>query len=1443
MPRTSLNIGELPAGMPPTRRPPLLPTPTLPKTPQREQPANSKELPVRILCLDSGQGPPSALQLRRLLGFSVVVDHVAPADRCEVAVYENLVSEVYVNLQPERLPKDAFMQIVVKWCDWELVRHVLGSGVDRSCRPPEWWLASEELEERCSPYDAPVAMEHKDVPVESFALGCLLGYNTFVAHFDSARTVLPGAKTSSFKKFKVVPHVLTKSSKGKKPQLFPRSGCGFSDGDTPTPCCRMSREAGRSQRESALEDKSPTNVTTEEPSSSAPPAQPTKRESTEGLPVTEPTVRGSQAQQPMASAAPDSWATQADTTAVRFEPSSLLREVPSSQASTSPPQPSNGKGQRRPSAWQGWRTPVVVPVRETAPEPFRPGPQPAVIQLPTPKKEPKGEWTELLTPRETAEDSGGSTSSATSDPTALSPGSQQSPSSSGLEPPSDASPPHTSGSHLSPPHKSSTSPRPSEGFKVTQMKVHFEHCISALSLYFVDKQGSIYTLYRLEVRYSTICRIVLCKKSSTATTAYLHLLHTPLLYKLCAGKNAPSHCHREGDYIPKFDLSDTTPWDRAVEFGEGPFKCGSDVLGKSRVLRLAFEGPRHWEPLSNLIQRTCSSAPVFYAAVRELHALDLKAVPRPSVPDYGITYALLSVWSESFQVADELALDPDGAREVQRKLTQRAQECPLALEEALFELYFSISRGKVFEFRSALDSLYTRYLSHRRCQDGFTGSVIAQEFPDNMVKVRKVILTPSRRVYLPPQLVCKSRLLQHFDTEFALRVVVRDDDCKLVSFSLGACKDDFVNAVIKPPLTHGLKIGGRHFVFLGCSTSQLRSHGVWFYARDTEGRTADSIRMGVGDLSAIHSVPKFMARLGQSLGYLTVPSQFTSIEPDIKKTIATRRARETLQREYVFSDGIGRISHVLLRKVHRALELEEGEEPCAVQIRYGGCKGMLLLDPTLAGRRIIFRQSMCKFSSEHEDLYVLKTSKPQELKTKARILVPPAFGRTMFGVLDETGTLKYGQVFVQYSNDMLRYKVNDPATILEGDVIVTKNPCMHPGDIRKLTAVNVPQLHHVRDCIVFPAKGDRPHPDEMAGSDLDGDEYSVLWYADLIFRANCSPMHYYSDPPREQKTPIQIGLIANAHLVWADLLDAGINSRRCRDLAHKCSVNLDFAKCGDLKGLQNSEKPPMYPDFMEKQGAKNTYCSRKVLGQLYRNCKKVELSTEYLDVVENTLPDPRLLLEGREAFLKEARTSYRRYAMKIRALLKSYRIERESEALSGAASKFSMFVQEKSDPTDVCMVLESQVEHVIRKTREEFFSHTVSQLQENLKASAWYQVTYELQASEGGIQSFPWVVPDVIMRILADTSQSACDAVAPSRNSFTQRLGALLLDRTLAGGDGPSSADPKDETRLLNNLLKIMYDWIDCNREFLFVKEPQEVVIYRNIMREACVKVWNHKPE
>ncbi len=58
---------------------------------------------------------------------------------------------------------------------------------------------------------------------------------------------------------------------------------------------------------------------------------------------------------------------------------------------------------------------------------------------------------------------------------------------------------------------------------------------------------------------------------------------------------------------------------------------------------------------------------------------------------------------------------------------------------------------------------------------------------------------------------------------------------------------------------------------------------------------------------------------------------------------------------------------------------------------------------------------------------------------------------------------------------------------------MAKMPCLHPGDFRKFTAINVPQLERcIRDCIAFPITGPRPHPNEMSGSDLDGDQYWVV---------------------------------------------------------------------------------------------------------------------------------------------------------------------------------------------------------------------------------------------------------------------------------------------------------------------------------------------------------------
>jgi hypothetical protein len=108
---------------------------------------------------------------------------------------------------------------------------------------------------------------------------------------------------------------------------------------------------------------------------------------------------------------------------------------------------------------------------------------------------------------------------------------------------------------------------------------------------------------------------------------------------------------------------------------------------------------------------------------------------------------------------------------------------------------------------------------------------------------------------------------------------------------------------------------------------------------------------------------------------------------------------------------------------------------------------------------------------------------------KIRLRIPKS--RNIYGVCDHTSTLNYGECLV-------RVTVRGEAKSIKGFVIVSKNPCYLRGDVRVLKAVDssdYPQLRSLErdlvDCIVFPTKGRRPHFNEIAGSDLDGDQYFV----------------------------------------------------------------------------------------------------------------------------------------------------------------------------------------------------------------------------------------------------------------------------------------------------------------------------------------------------------------
>jgi RNA-dependent RNA polymerase len=194
------------------------------------------------------------------------------------------------------------------------------------------------------------------------------------------------------------------------------------------------------------------------------------------------------------------------------------------------------------------------------------------------------------------------------------------------------------------------------------------------------------------------------------------------------------------------------------------------------------------------------------------------------------------------------------------------------------------------------------------------------------------------------------------------------------------------------------------------------------------------------------------------------------------------------------------------------------------------------------------------------------------LKDKAKIVIED--GAFALGVSDETGILRGHQseqqegvhdvdslpeIFLQISDTSRSRK----SIIIEGVCIIGRNPSLHPGDIRVVRAVNVAELHHLRDVVVFSQKGDRDVPSMCSGGDLDGDDYFVIWDKDLIPEVwNSRPLEYGAPEPVRVDGQVQVKdlaqffvlfmkndslpTIAHAHLAFSDWLREGVWEKRCK---------------------------------------------------------------------------------------------------------------------------------------------------------------------------------------------------------------------------------------------------------------------------------------------------------
>ncbi|WVN86300.1 uncharacterized protein L203_101463 [Cryptococcus depauperatus CBS 7841] len=234
----------------------------------------------------------------------------------------------------------------------------------------------------------------------------------------------------------------------------------------------------------------------------------------------------------------------------------------------------------------------------------------------------------------------------------------------------------------------------------------------------------------------------------------------------------------------------------------------------------------------------------------------------------------------------------------------------------------------------------------------------------------------------------------------------------------------------------------------------------------------------------------------------------------------------------------------------------------------------------------------------------------QDLKWRARVRLNG--GVYLIGVADETGTLQEGEVFCQFQeND------ESPAIIVINEVLVCRAPALHPGDVRRVLAVDRPELRHLKNVVVFSTQGSRDLPSMLGGGDLDGDDFTLIWDQRFVQSLRVyDAMDYRAPLPISVNSVTQrhlnenfvqyilndvLGQVDNCHLALSDMFTPF--DPRCLHLSEIHSVSyksVDFAKTGQAATLDPSLRPREWPDFMDKDDVKIVYRSTGILGKIFR---------------------------------------------------------------------------------------------------------------------------------------------------------------------------------------------------------------------------------------------------
>lgn len=957
--------------------------------------------------------------------------------------------------------------------------------------------------------------------------------------------------------------------------------------------------------------------------------------------------------------------------------------------------------------------------------------------------------------------------------------------------------------------------------------------------------------YKLEVLFEDIRNCFRCSLDGTSAIL-LQLTYAPRIHTAFSGPAVYSRFKDDRLHACKEDAKFN--WVRALDFtpNQSFGKCSTLVIKLDEDALMSYI--LNTLPFSGVLGELAISS-------MDVVGPSSKAVPLVDCPHgCSVSYEVL------FRLNSLVHMGKIVAKHVNAKLFAFLEQVPLHISRRIFEKMSKLESTcyEPLQFiESELKLTHNALLSSKREGEG------------KLMRCYRIHITPSKIYCLGPEEEASNYVVKHH-SEYAsdfVRVTFVDEDWSKLSVNAISARIEqgFFSQPFKTGLYYrilsilkeGFIIGPKKFEFLAFSASQLREGSVWMFASN-DSLNAESIRRWMGHFEEIRSVSKCAARMGQlfSSSRQTVEVRPWDVEeiPDIEVT--------TNNTKYIFSDGIGKMSVRFAREIAYRIGLDHTNPPSAFQIRFGGYKGVIAVDPS-SFRNLSLRPSMRKFESDCRMLNITSWSKSQpcyvnreiisllstlgirdevfelmqqddmreldemltnkevalsvlgkigsaetktaadmllqgyepisepyllmilkahqdnrltDIRSKFKIHVPK--GRVLLGCLDETGKLKYGQVYIritknnkeQKENEQPYFSEDDGKTVtLVGKVAVSKNPCLHPGDVRVLEAVYDPGLHAKKlvDCVVFPQRGERPHPNECSGGDLDGDLYFVTWDDKLIPEKADAPMDYTGARPRIMDHVVtleeiqqhvvkymlsdSLGAISNAHLIHADRDPMKARSPECLQLAALHSMAVDFAKTGAPAELPRSLRPREFPDFMERWD-KPMYISNGVLGKLYRAAvSRMESSHALASQVQSSPTyDRELAVPGFEEFLEDAEKHYDLYVEKLTTLMNYYGAEHEDEILTGNIRNRLLYLRkDRKRYSDMKDRIVDSVNALHEEVRGWFKNCLKAEEEASRVASAWYRVTYHLdhrRPEKKQFWSFPWIICDKLLAIKATKS-------------------------------------------------------------------------------------------